>query len=108
MRYAVAYPNKLAAMVPMAECVSATTYKAKTIANGKLPIWAFHNKYDNIVSSNKTINYVNLINDYTPDVPVKKTIFSAKGHNCWTKATDPGYKQDNKNIYQWMLQFKKN
>jgi predicted peptidase len=108
MNFAVAHPNKLAAIVPMAECASPTSYRARTIASGKLPIWAFHNKYDNVVPSHKTITYVKMIQDYTPRVQVKKTIFSTKGHNCWLKATNPDYKQDNKNIYQWMLQFKRN
>lgn len=107
MNYAAEYPNKLAAIVPMAECTNPNSSKARSIANGKLPVWAFHNKFDNVVPSHKTVNFVNMINNYSPKVPVKKTIFSAKGHNCWSRATDPGYKHDNKNIYEWMLQFKK-
>lgn len=105
--YACTYGKKIAAAVPMAECQSPYSSGAKAIAASKLPVWAFHNQYDPKVSSSNTINLVKLINSFTPSIPAKKTIFNAQTHNCWLKATDPSYKENNMNIYQWMLQYKR-
>ena len=105
--FAAAYPNKVAAVVPMADSHHPRSTEGKTVATNKLPVWAFHNKGDDVVPYTNTVNFVNYINESSPAVPAKKTIFSARGHNCWTKATDPGYKENNMIIYQWMLQYKR-
>ena len=34
-------------------------------------------------------------------------MFSSDSHNAWTKATDPTYKENGQNIYEWMLSYKK-
>lgn len=105
--FAAAYPKKLAAAVPMADSRRPSSADGKSVATNKVAVWAFHNKGDKIVSYTNTVNLVNYINQSSPTIPAKKTIFYTTGHNCWTKATDPGYKENNKNIYQWMLQYKR-
>jgi predicted peptidase len=106
-KFAAAYPDKAAAVVTMAEAGgSANVANARGIASGTLPIWAFHNEFDPTVPSSKTVDLINTIRMIAPSAPVKMTIFKgAKAHNCWTKVTNPDYKEEGKNIYQWMLQY---
>lgn len=105
--FAAAYPTKAAAVVTMAEASgSKNAANAKGMASGTLPIWAFHNQYDPRVPSSNTVNLINIIKSLAPFTPVKETIFQGVAeHNCWSKATNPNYKEDGLNIYEWMLQY---
>jgi predicted esterase len=87
-----------------------TTTLAANIASNNTPVWAFHNKTDPNVPPDYSTNWVKYINATTP-VPnplARLTIFNASGHDAWTKAYDPTYKEDNKNMYEWMLQYTDN
>ena len=101
------YANKIAAITPVCGASAPADAKAKTIADNDIPVWAFHNQYDNKVSVNNTKNWVSLINKYNPDPKAKMTIFqdADKGHDAWTKAYSLSYKENNMNIYEWMLQY---
>jgi hypothetical protein len=35
------------------------------------------------------------------------TIWPTGKHDAWTKASDPNYKENNMNMYEWMLQYHK-
>jgi hypothetical protein len=35
------------------------------------------------------------------------TLWPTGGHDAWTKATDPTYKENGLNMYEWLLQFSK-
>ena len=86
-----------------------TTTLAANIASNNTPIWAFHNKADPNVPTDYSINWVKYI-DATIPAPnplAKITIFDATGHDAWTKAYDPAYKENNMNMYEWMLQYSK-
>jgi predicted peptidase len=104
------YPSLLAAIVPMSG-VSLwfdLEIKAKSIADGKLPVWAFHNSKDQSISITEVTQFLKLINDNRPAIPPKLTQFLAFGllnHDSWTRATDPTYHEDGMNIYEWMLQY---
>ena len=80
---------------------------AVNIAHGGFALWSLHNSDDPITSSRVAIDFVNLVNDNNPAIPARLTIFQASGHDAWTKALDPQYKENNKNVYEWMLQYKK-
>jgi hypothetical protein len=54
-----------------------------------------------------SIDYVQYINQANPRKKAKLTLFQASGHDAWTKATDPHYRENGKNIYEWMLSFQK-
>lgn len=106
--FAAAYPTKAAAVVTMAEAGgSKNSANAKGIASdGTLPVWAFHNQHDPVVPSSNTVTLINVIKSSSPSTPVKETIFQGVAkHDCWSKATDPKYKEDGLNIYEWMLQY---
>ena len=103
--YAALYAGKIAAIVPICGASVANTGKAKNIADSNLPVWAFHNEDDYTVPVNSTKDYISMINSFNPTPLAKMTLWPIGGHNAWTKASDPTYKEDNLNMYEWMLQY---
>ena len=103
--YAALYAGKIAAIVPICGASVSNAVKAKSIADANLPVWAFHNEDDYTVPVNNTKNYISMINSFNPTPPAKMTLWPTGGHNAWTKASDPAYKEDNLNMYEWMLQY---
>ncbi len=103
--YASRHGKRLAAMVPVSGASWADSATAKGIAATNVPTWAFHNRDDSIVTYKSTTRYISLIQFYNPSFPVKFTLWPTGGHDAWTKASDPAYKEDGKNIYEWMLQY---
>jgi predicted peptidase len=110
---AVAYPTLFAAVVPMSGIPDTTglAHKCSVIARSALPFWIFHNVGDQVFNIDLTKGFVGLINSYDPSVAPRFTIFSTTGvlgHDSWTRATDPDFRQDGMNIYEWMLQYRHN
>lgn len=99
--------SRLSAVVPISGASWPTTQKGQYIANDSLAVWAFHNNDDGTVPSWYSIDYVQYINSYSPALPAKLTLWATGGHDAWTKATDPNYRENGKNIYEWMLSFSK-
>jgi len=101
------YPSLFAALVSIGG-ITAVPAGAQRMVDAKLPIWAFHNTDDELIDVSYTKNFVSLYNSLNPAIPARLTIFPAFGlsnHDSWTKATDPLYKEDGKNMYEWMLQY---
>ncbi len=104
--FAAAYPTRAAAVVPICGATWPDLTKARAIAAAKLPVWATHNESDPTVTSSYTKDWVsNIVNN---GGNAKKTIYPTSGHDAWTKTYDPSYRENNLNIYEWMLQFQKN
>ncbi len=104
---AAQYGNRIAAAAPICGATNATEVKAKSIADHKVAVWAFHNTDDKIVGVETTDSFVSYINSQSPGVRAKKTIWPTGGHDAWTKASDPALKVDGMNVYEWLLQFTK-
>jgi predicted peptidase len=110
--FAVNTPKIPAAVVTMA---GAYFYNmpanAKGIADNNLPVWSFHNVQDQSISVDESKIFVNSINSYNPAIKAKLTVFDTSTaylkHDCWTKASDPSYKENGVSIYEWMLQYKR-
>ncbi|MEP6583533.1 MAG: hypothetical protein ABJA90_04680, partial [Ginsengibacter sp.] len=102
----VAYGQRVAAVVPTCAASSYNTTKANNIAAANLPVWATHNKVDQIVCPCTTISFVNGINAApTPPTPrAKMTIFQDVGHNCADSTFNLTY---GIGAYAWMLQYKR-
>lgn len=103
--YAGAYASRIAAIVPICGASGPNDTKAKNMANAKLAVWAFHNDDDPTVASSNSKGYVSKINALNPAIPAKLTLWPTGGHDAWTKALNPTYKENNMNIYEWMLQY---
>ena len=106
-----AYPKNLAAMLPMAgESTSDLMNKTRQIARNNLAVWVFHNNGDQVYDVAGARNFVNAINVQSPGIPARLTLFPPEGlgnHDAWTRACNPTYKENNMNIYEWMLQYKR-
>lgn len=101
------YGKRLAAVVPICGASYPNIYKGQAIAATGVAVWAFHNSNDPSVPPFYTKDYITYINKSSPVIPAKITIFSSYEHDAWTKATDPSYTENGKNIYQWMLSYKR-
>ncbi len=80
-----------------------------------IPTWAFHGDADGTVNVNGSINMINAINDTTPPVRARLTLYPGVGHNSWARTYNGSgmgteradYDAFNMTIYQWMLQYKR-
>jgi len=102
----------LAAIVPIAGAsTESLDDKCRNIVDHHLPAWAFHNQQDELISVYETKNFITTLNNLKPVLPAKLTIFEESSallkHDAWTRATDPAYRENGMNIYEWMLQFKR-
>ncbi len=104
--YAIAYPHRVAAIVPISGASWPSKDQCGNMAGANLPVWAFHNNDDGTVAASATNTIVDDINSFSPAIPAQKTIWATGGHDAWTKATNPATKEcAGKNMYEWMLQF---
>ena len=103
------YAALFAAIVPIAgSAVGNVTERCRKISENKLPVWLLHNDKDEFMDINVSKNFIEILNNFNPVIKPKFTIFPAfgfLGHDAWTKATNPQYKENNMNIYEWMLQY---
>lgn len=103
--YAAVYASRIAAIVPICGASGPSDDKAKIIAKLGLAVWAFHNEDDYTVSVDNSKGWVSKINGFGPSIPAKLTLWPTGGHDAWTKATNPTYKENGMNMYEWMLQY---
>ena len=103
--YAAAFGSTVAAVAPICGASGPSDAKAQKIVSANLPVWAFHNKDDSTVTYLNSTGYVDKLNNVGVNPPALLTLWLTGGHNAWTKATDPNYKEQGKNIYEWMLQY---
>jgi predicted peptidase len=103
------FSSRFAAVVPISGSSFGTDkeFNATNIASAGIALWGFHNSGDPVMPSTVTTEFVNLVNSHHPSIPGRLTIFQSALHDAWTKALDPSYKENNMNIYEWMLHYKK-
>lgn len=104
----VKYGEKIAAITPMAaKSISPDRDHAEVIADGDVPMWAFHSEFDQEVPSIHTRNMVNWVNEFSPGL-ARMTLFQDSSHICWRYSYNPKYvEQDSVNVYEWMLLHKR-
>jgi predicted peptidase len=112
--YAAYRPTEIAAITAMAgapQIDDNLNAKCTAMVNAELPVWQFHNRDDSAWYYSEASRYIQVFNSLNPVIPAKLTTFEVGTarlhHDCWTKGTDPAYKEDGKNIYEWMLQYKR-
>lgn len=110
--FAATYPAEQTAIVPLAGALFYDlNKKAKNMVDYNVAAWLFHNENDQVISVSESKNFVDAINSFKPAVPARITVFpnsdSPQGHDAWTIPTNPDYREGGKNIYEWMLQYKK-
>ena len=108
--FAAVYPTEIAAVVSMAgmpQITSQLAGKAQSMVNANLPIWHAHNRDDSAWYYSESVRYIQQLNSFNPLIPPRFTSFDVGTarlhHDCWTRLTDPEYRENDKNIYEWML-----
>jgi predicted peptidase len=103
-------PDKFAAMVTFAGLPPIDDdlqTKCQTMVDADLPVWHFHNRDDSAWDYSEAEAYIKMFNSLSPTIPARFTTFDVgqgkSHHDCWTRTVDPAYKEDGKNIYEWML-----
>ncbi len=104
---AAEYPNAFAAIVPLAGVPinPGIEERCKAIAAANLPVWEFHNQDDPLANIDDAKSFIELITGFNPTVLPRMTIFKVYGHDAWTTALNPDFKEDGMNIYEWMLSY---
>ncbi|UPK67093.1 PKD domain-containing protein [Chitinophaga filiformis] len=104
-----AYAKIVAAAVPIAGNMNPRQLPSapNNVAKYDVPMWFLHNEDDPMVPSQYSKDWVSMIDAYkpAPNPQPKLTIFDAKGHDAWSRAYDPAYKENGMNVYEWMLQY---
>jgi len=103
---AAAYPSVVTAIAPISG-ESQTQESCRQIALNHIPVWDFHNNNDPTVNISQSNTFIAWINSYNPTIAPKQTVFQSNLHDAWTKALDPAFKENNMNLYEWMLQYAK-
>lgn len=107
--------NRIAAIVPVCGVSGPIDERVSVFTNEAMPIWATHNLGDDVVPSSNTIVYIDKIaalnlqlnpsSHLNKDPIAKKTIFPVDGHDAWSTTYNLNFKENGKNIYEWMLQY---
>lgn len=110
--YAAFKPNEVAAITAMGgmpQIDQNLEAKCSSMSRALLPVWQFHNKDDQAWYYSEAKRYIEVFNSLNPIIAPKFTSFEVGEarlhHDCWTRATNPDYREDGKNIYEWMLQY---
>lgn len=107
----IAHATRIAGIVPVCGAGYPYPSHARTMAAANLPVWATHNSIDGTVPPSYTNDYIDLINSapVPPNPLARKTIFTvaSNNHDAWTRTYDSGYKENGKNVYEWMLQYRR-
>jgi len=105
------YAKRLAGLLPVAGASSPSRERAAEIAKEHLPVWATANSSDPTVPTSYTVDYVNLLKQAGANPAPLITIFPGTGHGGWRETYGdvnlPGVVQNGLNVYQWMLQYKR-
>jgi dienelactone hydrolase len=107
------YRSRVTAIVPTASPLPDGGYdtiytRSRRIAASNIPVWATHNSGDTPDSASRTTAYINDINQApAPNPLAKKIIFTASGHDSWSKTYDPDYRDAGYDVFEWMLLYQK-
>lgn len=101
------YPLSVAAIVPIAGVATTPGMedRCKAIAEANLPVWVLHNADDPLANVSDAEKFISYLIGFNSAIPPRFTVFDAYGHDAWTTALDPNYREDGMNIYEWMLQY---
>lgn len=105
------YAKIAAAVVPVAGNMNPLQLliRPSILARNDVPVWFIHNEGDPTVPSKYSKDWVSMMKKYSPapNPEPKLTLFNSRGHDAWTTAYDPDFKENGMNVYEWMLQFEK-
>lgn len=110
-RYAVEYPDKVAAIAPLAGGFFAGGIPSNICDAAVVPTWAFHSIDDNVVSVARGREPIDLINQCMPENRARFTVFDGLGHQSHQyvltlQGMGNALAQDDpfdENLYEWFM-----
>jgi predicted peptidase len=102
-----AHAKQFAAIAPLCAACYYDYQKLDVLARAGTPVWAFVGSADKTVSPTCTLQAVDAINAANKKKPAKETVYKGLGHNVWDRAYDPGNRFHKPNLYEWLLQHKR-
>ena len=103
--------KKIAALVPMGACSGTNTQGASNIGTQNIHYWGIQCANDNVCSPSNVVNWANAINSFSPPGnPMAKSTLTPTynpsfPHDIWYSVYDMDWRENGKNIYEWMIQF---
>jgi predicted esterase len=108
--YSVLHGQNAAAIVPVCGGTKPTTTLAQQLASKYLPAWGIYSYADEYIPEQWGIDWFRWIDAANPVIApkTKLTIRASDTHiGIWKYAYNPINRVDGKNIYEWMLQYKR-
>jgi predicted peptidase len=110
IEYAAYTNKKIAAIVAMSGVprYGDLNFISQSISDKRIPVWFFHNEGDSVRNISLTEDFIQRINRFEPVQPpifTRLETFGLYGHDSWSRASDPRFKENGKNIYEWMLRY---
>lgn len=108
--YSAVYGQYAAAIVPVCGGTKPTTTLASYVASKNLPIWTISSAADAVVPIQWARDWISWIDARNPTYAskTKLTVYTYESHNgTWARAFNPASRIDGKNIYEWMLMYKR-
>lgn len=108
--FSAVYGQNAAAIVPVCGGTKPTTTLASKVASKNLPIWTISSAADAVVPIQWARDWISWIDarNTTYASKTKLTVYSYESHNqTWARAFNPTSRIDGKNIYEWMLMYKR-
>jgi predicted esterase len=108
--YSVLHGQNAAAIVPVCGGTKPTTTLAQQLASKSLPVWGIYSAADEYIPEQWGIDWLNWIDAANPIIApkTKLTIRTSDTHiGIWKYAYNPINRIDGKNIYEWMLGFRR-
>lgn len=108
--YSAVYGQNAAAIVPVCGGTKPTTTLASKVASKNLAIWTISSTADAVVPISWARNWISWIDgsNSTNAWRTKLTVYSSESHNAtWARAFNPTSRIDGRNIYEWMLLYKR-
>ncbi|HRO48415.1 hypothetical protein, partial [Agriterribacter sp.] len=99
--------NMLAAITLVCSGASGTKSGIANITDARLPMWFLNNSGDPYISLPKAQDLLSSVNALISSPKAKITVFQQNGHDAWTKAYDPNFRESGLNVYEWMLSYKR-
>jgi predicted peptidase len=112
-QYAARYGERIAALVSMAGGLKADAARpglAADIASQNVAVWAIHNNKDQMVEPENSTALISLLKQNNPEMEARLTLLApmgAQNHDAWTRASKLDFREDGKNIYEWLLEYTK-
>ena len=97
--------KQFSAIVPVSSASADHPDKIPNVDKYGIACWSICGMDDGFYGN--SVNYTNIINSNSPKIPAILTGLQGVGHSAWNQAYDPNWRVNNKNFYEWLLQYHK-